>query len=65
MVRVSLIIVGVGLGVHLWRKVFHNALDDVFNRVLLGGVAMPDGDEVRVEADRKSNTTELVLYRKQ
>lgn len=65
MVRVSLVVVSVGLGVHLWGELFHDALDDVLDRVLLRGVAVPDSNQVGVEADRKANTTELILYRQQ
>ena len=50
-IRVSLVVVSVGLRVHLSRKLFHDAGDDVLDRVLLGGVAVPDGNEMRVEAD--------------
>lgn len=64
MVRVSLVVVGVGLGVHFGGESFQDACEDVVDRILLGGVAVPDGDEVGVEADRKTNAAELVLCRK-
>jgi hypothetical protein len=50
--------------VHLCGESFQNACEDVVDRVLLGGVAVPDGDEVGVEADGKTNAAELVLCKK-
>ena len=48
------------MGAQLGGKLLHDTGEDALDRVLLGGVAVPDGDEVRVETDRETNAAELI-----
>jgi hypothetical protein len=57
---VLLVEVVVGLGAQLGREVVENALEDAVDRLLLVGLAVPDGDEVGVEADREADAADLV-----
>ena len=54
----ALVEVVVGLGADLGRQVFEHALEDAVDRLLLGALAVPDGDEVRVEADREADAAD-------
>lgn len=60
-VGVPLVEVCVGLGAQLRGKLLHDTGEDALDRVLLGGVAVPDGDEVRVETDRETDAAELII----
>lgn len=62
MVGVLLVEVVLGLGAQLWRQLVEDAGEDAVDRVLLGGVAVPDGDEVGVEADGEADAAELVAW---
>jgi hypothetical protein len=59
-VGVLLVEVVVRLGAQLGGELFQDASQDCVNGVLLGRVAVPNGDQMGVEADRQSNTAELV-----
>lgn len=59
-VRVLLIKVVVRLGLQLGGKLLEDAGYHGVDGVLLGRVAVPDGDEVRVEADGEANAANLV-----
>lgn len=59
----ALVKVIVGLGPYLERQLLQYAGEHGVNRVGLGGVAVPDGDEVGVEANREANATELVVLK--
>lgn len=61
-VRVLFVKVVVGLGLQLGGQVLEDAGDEGVDGVLLGRVAVPDGDEVGVEADREADATDLVGY---
>lgn len=61
-VRVLLVKVVVGLGLQLGGQVLEDAGDEGVDGVLLGRVAVPDGDEVGVEADGEANAADLVGY---
>lgn len=50
-VGVLLVEVVVGLGPQLGGQLLEDALEDGVDGLLLGRLAVPDGDEVRVEAD--------------
>lgn len=62
MVRVLLVKVVFGLGAHLRGELLEDGLEHVVDGVLLGGVAVPDGDEVGVEANGEAYAAELVVY---
>lgn len=51
MVGVLLVEVVIGLGAQLGRQLLQDALEDAVDGLLLGRLAVPDGDEVRVKAD--------------
>jgi hypothetical protein len=59
--RVLLVEVGVGLRLQLGGELFHYAFEEAVDRGLSGSLAVPDGDEVRVETDRKSNARKLII----
>ena len=61
MITVPLVKVVVGLGTYLERQLFQYAGEHGVDRVCLGGVAVPDGDEVGVEANGEADATELVV----
>lgn len=61
-VRVLLVKVVVGLGLQLGGQVLEDAGDEGVDGVLLGRVAVPDGDEVGVEADGEADAADLVGY---
>ena len=50
------------LGAQLRGKLLQDAGYNAVNRAFLGRVTVPNGDEVRVEADRKADPGELVVY---
>ena len=60
-VRVLLVEVVLLLGAQLLGEVGEDALDEAVDGALLGRVAVPDGDEVRVEADGQADAAELVI----
>lgn len=62
MVRVLLVEVVVRLGLQLRGKILEDAGYQGVDGVLLGRVAVPDGDEVGVEADGEANAADLVSY---
>lgn len=59
-VRVLLVKVVVRLGLQLGGQVLEDAGDEGVDGVLLGRVAVPDGDEVGVEADGEADAADLV-----
>lgn len=60
MVRVLLVKVVFGLGPQLRGEFFEDGLQEAIDGFLLGALTVPDGDEVRVEADRETYAAELV-----
>jgi hypothetical protein len=60
MVCVLLVKVVFRLGLQLRRKLLENALENSVYRFLLRGIAVPDGDEMRVEPNRETYTAKLV-----
>lgn len=60
----SLVEIVVGLWRQLGRKLLEHTLQYTVDRFLLGRVAVPDSDEVRVEADREAYTADLVTWHK-
>lgn len=61
-VRVLLVEVVVWLGLQLRGKILEDAGYQGVDGVLLERVAVPDGDEVGVEADGEANAADLVSY---
>lgn len=59
-VGVLLVEVVVGLGRELRGQIIEDGLQDAVDGLLPGGVAVPDGDEVGVEADRQADAADLV-----
>lgn len=51
----------VGLRPYLRRQLLKYAGQHSIDRVLLGGVAVPNGDEVCVEADGEADAAELIV----
>ncbi len=60
MVGVLLVELVVGLGPQLGGQILQHALEDGVDRLLPGRLAVPDGDEVRVESDREADAADLV-----
>lgn len=56
----ALVVVVIGLGGQLWRELLEDRLEDAVDGALLGGVAVPNGDEVRVEADGEAYAAYLI-----
>lgn len=61
-IGVLLVKVAVRLGAQLHGEILEDAGEDGIDRVLFGGVTVPDGDEVGVEADGQADAAELVFY---
>lgn len=60
-VRVLLVKVVFGARLQVGRELAGDALKDGVDGFLLGGVAVPDGDEVVLEADGEAHAAELVV----
>lgn len=63
MVLVTLVEVVIGLGAQLGGELLEYAFEDSIDGFLLGAVAVPDGDEVGIEANGQTNATNLVVCR--
>lgn len=61
-VRVLLVKEVVAAGPQLGRQLLHDAGEHAVDGSLLGGVAVPDGNEVRVESNGEAYSAELVIY---
>lgn len=61
MIAVPLVEIVVRLRLYLRRQLLKYAGQHSIDRVLLGGVAVPNGDEVCVEADREADAAELIV----
>ena len=62
-IGVLLVEVVVGLGTELGGQLLEDAGEDAVDGLLLGGVAVPDGDVVGVEADGETDAAELVAWK--
>ena len=60
MLAVFLVVVVPGLGFEFGRDLLEHDGQDALFRFLVGTVAVPDGDEVGVEADGHGETAEIV-----
>lgn len=61
MLRVFLVVAVLGLGSEVGSELLHHAGDEVVDGLLLGGIAVPDRDEVAVESNRETYTAELII----
>ena len=64
MLRVSLIVVRALLGLQLRAELVEYYREDAVDGFLVRTVAVPDGEEVRVEANGEGDAAEVVLYYK-
>lgn len=61
-VHVPLVVVVVRLGLQVGGQRLEHALQDAVDGLFPGRVAVPDGDEVRVEARREADAADLVAW---